>query len=62
MNIDSERYDTWNEQLLEQATTFADSASNASVFVVSAHRIISDLLDHPKDYGLLRRRIRRVVR
>jgi lysophospholipase L1-like esterase len=53
MNIDAERYDTWNEQLLEQATAFAKSASKASVFVVSAHQIISDILDHPEKFGLL---------
>ncbi|KAF8817286.1 hypothetical protein BYT27DRAFT_7317748 [Phlegmacium glaucopus] len=52
MNIDAERYDTWNMQLLEQATSFANSASMASVFVVSAHRIISDILDHPEAFGL----------
>jgi len=51
MNIDAERYDTWNEQLLEQAETFANSASKTSVFVVSAHYIISDILDHPEQFG-----------
>lgn len=52
MNIDAERYDTWNEQLLEQATAFADSASKASVFVVSAHKIICDILDNPEEFEL----------
>ena len=51
MNIEAERYDTWSEQLLGQAATFAKSASKASVFVVSAHRIISDILDHPEKFG-----------
>jgi lysophospholipase L1-like esterase len=51
MNIEAERYDTWNEQLLGQAATFAKSASKALVFVVSAHRIISDILDHPEKFG-----------
>jgi len=51
MNIDAERYDAWNEQLLEQAETFANSASKASVLVVSAHHIISDILDHPGKFG-----------
>lgn len=31
---------------------FADSASKASVFVVSAYRIILDILDHPEEFGL----------
>ncbi|KAF8799736.1 hypothetical protein BYT27DRAFT_7176126 [Phlegmacium glaucopus] len=52
MNIDAERYNTWNTQLLEQATSFANSASKASVFVVSAHHIISDMLNHPEEFGL----------
>ncbi|KAF8817252.1 hypothetical protein BYT27DRAFT_7247480 [Phlegmacium glaucopus] len=52
MDIDAERYNTWNTHLLEQATSFANSASMASVFVVSAHRIISDILDHPEEFGL----------
>jgi hypothetical protein len=51
IGIEAERYDTWNEQLLEQAMPFANSASKASVFVVSAHRIISDILDHPEKFG-----------
>jgi len=50
--MDAERYNTWNTQLLEQATSFANSASKASVFVVSAHRIISDVLNHPEEFGL----------
>src|ERR1700721_633721 len=41
LNIEAERYDTWNEQLLVQAATFAKSASKASVFVVSALRIFA---------------------
>jgi phospholipase/lecithinase/hemolysin len=52
IKIDAERYNTWNTQLLEQATSFANSASKASVFVVSAHRIISDILNHPEEFGL----------
>jgi hypothetical protein len=53
METAPERYDTWNEQLLEQATTFANSATQASVFVVSAHHIVSDILDHPEEFGLV---------
>jgi hypothetical protein len=41
-----------NMQLLEQTTSFAKSASKASVFVVSAHRIISDIFNHPEELGL----------
>jgi hypothetical protein len=52
MDIDIDRYNTWNEELLVQAPEFAQSASKASVFVVSAHTIISDILDHPTDFGL----------
>jgi hypothetical protein len=52
MDTNAERYDTWNEQLLKHAATFADSATQASVFVVSAHRMISDILDHPENFGL----------
>lgn len=51
MEIGSERYDTWNQELLAQASEFSKSASNASVFLVSAHRIISDILDKPKEFG-----------
>ncbi|KAF8068641.1 SGNH hydrolase-type esterase domain-containing protein [Lyophyllum atratum] len=53
MCIDAERYDTWNFELLRQAEDFAKTASNASVFVVSSHSIISEILDHPARYGLL---------
>jgi hypothetical protein len=52
INMDAERYNTWNMQLFEQATSFADSASKASVFVVSAHRIISDIPNYPEEFGL----------
>jgi hypothetical protein len=52
INIDAERYNTWNMQLLEQATSFTNSASKASVFVVSAHRVISDILNYPEEFGL----------
>jgi hypothetical protein len=55
VNLSGESYDTWNEQLLEKATTFANSASKASVYVVSAHHIISDILDHPGAFGLSNR-------
>ncbi|KAF8055450.1 hypothetical protein FPV67DRAFT_1542034 [Lyophyllum atratum] len=53
MCIDAERYDTWNFQLLQQAETFAETASKASVFVVSSYRIISEILDHPAGYALM---------
>jgi hypothetical protein len=52
INMDAERYNTRNTQLLEQATSFANSASKGSVFVVSARRIISDILNHPEEFGL----------
>ncbi|KAF9457592.1 hypothetical protein BDZ94DRAFT_1227626 [Collybia nuda] len=51
MDISAERYDTWNAELLAQATEFSNTASKASVFVVSAHRIISDILDKPVNFG-----------
>lgn len=51
MEIDSERYDTWNTELLSHASEFSKSASKASVFLVSAHRIISDILDKPTEFG-----------
>lgn len=37
--------------LLEQATVFAKVDSKASVFVVSAHQIISEILDYPGIFG-----------
>lgn len=52
MCIDAERYETWNFELLQQAETFAKTASKASVFVVSSYSIISEILDHPAKYGL----------
>ncbi|KAF8154985.1 SGNH hydrolase-type esterase domain-containing protein [Crassisporium funariophilum] len=52
MCIDAERYDTWNFELLQQAETFAKTASKASVFVVSSNSIISEILDQPATYGL----------
>lgn len=50
--IDDVRYTTWNEELLSQAKEFADGAAQASVFVASSYKIISDILDDPKAYGL----------
>lgn len=52
LGIDDERYTTWNEELVSQAREFADSASQASVFVASSYNIISDILDDPNAYGL----------
>jgi hypothetical protein len=52
MDTAAERYYNWNQHVLEQATSFASSATLASIFVVSAHRIISDILDQPEEYNL----------
>ena len=52
MEIDDERYTTWNAELLQQAKDFAKDASKASIFVVSSYAIISDILDDPDSYGL----------
>ena len=52
MDIDDERYTTWNIELLRQAKEFATDASKASIFVVSSYAIISDILDDPEAYGL----------
>ena len=52
MDIDDERYTTWNTELLRQAKEFATDASKASIFVVSSYAIISDILDDPEAYGL----------
>jgi phospholipase/lecithinase/hemolysin len=52
MDIDDERYTTWNSELLRQAKYFAADSSKASIFVVSSYAIISDILDDPESYGL----------
>jgi len=51
-NLDSEKFDTWNEKLLQQARMFAKVDSKASVFVVSAHKIVSEILNYPNNFGL----------
>jgi phospholipase/lecithinase/hemolysin len=53
MDIDDERYTTWNSELLRQAKDFAADSSTASIFVVSSYAIISDIIDDPESYGLL---------
>lgn len=51
VDIDAEKYTRWNEILFLYAKEFA-SSTDASVCVVSAHRIISEILDNPEEFGL----------
>ncbi|EAU88978.2 hypothetical protein CC1G_10674 [Coprinopsis cinerea okayama7 len=53
VGMDDERYIAWNEAFLSQAKEFAETAANASTYVVSAYRIIGDILDNPEAHGLL---------
>jgi hypothetical protein len=52
LDLDDDRYTTWNTELLTQAKIFADSTSKASVHVLSSYNIVSDFLDHPETNGL----------
>ncbi|KAG6816010.1 hypothetical protein H0H93_008691 [Arthromyces matolae] len=52
IEFDNERCLTWNTELVEQAKAFAESASKASISVVSSHAVISEILDDPERYGL----------
>ncbi|KAG6847374.1 hypothetical protein H0H93_008565 [Arthromyces matolae] len=52
IEFDNERCLTWNTELVEQAKAFAESASKASISVVSSHAVISQMLDDPERYGL----------
>ena len=53
VDLDDERYMTWNSELLLQANTFAKEASKASIYVISSYSIMSDILEDPARYGLL---------
>lgn len=50
--LDDEHYATWNEELLSQARSFAESTALASVHLVSSYNIISEFLDRPEEFGL----------
>lgn len=44
-------YERWNELLLSSAEELASSTTNATILVFSSHRLLSEVLNGPKDYG-----------
>lgn len=45
------RYERWNELLLSNAEELASSSENATILVFSSHRLFSELLNGPGNYG-----------
>ncbi|KAH9842374.1 uncharacterized protein C8Q71DRAFT_876129 [Rhodofomes roseus] len=41
----------WNDRLLVAAREFTNGHSDASLFVLSSHEILSELLDNPNKFG-----------
>ncbi|PBK66961.1 hypothetical protein ARMSODRAFT_889765, partial [Armillaria solidipes] len=46
-----DRVETWNDLLRERASEFATSSPQAMVFVFSSHKVLTDMLDDPLEYG-----------
>jgi phospholipase/lecithinase/hemolysin len=47
----STRYTTWNELLHYHVKNFASDSGNVSVFLFSAHQVVSAVLDDPEEFG-----------
>ncbi|TBU21927.1 hypothetical protein BD311DRAFT_771330 [Dichomitus squalens] len=45
-----DRVETWNETLQTQTTEFGLSSTEATVFLSSAHQVLTDVLDDPLEY------------
>lgn len=45
------RYERWNELLLSNAEELASSSENATILLFSSHRLLSEILNGPSDYG-----------
>lgn len=41
---------TWNDTLRDQAVEFGSSNKDATVFLFSAHQVLTDVLDDPLEY------------
>ncbi|TFK85888.1 carbohydrate esterase family 16 protein [Polyporus arcularius HHB13444] len=45
------RVETWNESLRTRVAEFAESTSQASVFLWSTHAALAEILDDPEEFG-----------
>ena len=46
----AERIETWNDRLLSLSKTFVSESKQATLFLFSAHRAVSRVLDNPEDF------------
>lgn len=46
-----ERIETWNDLLHSHTTTFGTSYKEATIFLFSSNRILTEILDDPCEYG-----------
>ena len=44
------RYTTWNELLQRKAESFTEDSPQASVFLFSSHKIVTNILDDPEEF------------
>ncbi len=45
-----DRIETWNDLLRARASEFAMSSPQVTVFVLSSHKVLTDVLDDPLEY------------
>jgi len=46
-----ERVKTWNDLLRAQTIEFGTSSKQATVLLFSSHQVLSEVLEHPSDFG-----------